>query len=151
MERGNANSRPSKVLGVVCSMVLNLSKVLQQKADVLQSLRDRTKTYLSKWGYSQKAMASVIGISETYLNDFLNGRRGMSEVPFAKIEQILSLNATQRKLQFYSGGNTGARICNLQHKGHNVKGQINLNKFDNGAVAETREAFSNLLERKMEV
>jgi transcriptional regulator with XRE-family HTH domain len=72
-------------------MVLNLSKVLQQKADVLQSLRDRTKTYLSKWGYSQKAMAAAVDISETYLNDFLNGRRGMSEVPFAKIEQILSV------------------------------------------------------------
>jgi predicted transcriptional regulator len=34
-------------------LVLNLSKILQQKDDVLQSLRDCTKTYLSKWGYSQ--------------------------------------------------------------------------------------------------
>src|ERR1700748_3408690 len=101
-------------------MVVNLSKILQQKADVLQSLRERTKAYLSKWGYSQKQMASAVGISETYLSDFLNGRRGMPEVPFAKIEQVLSVNATQRKLQFYTGGNTGARMCNLQARGKNL-------------------------------
>ena len=70
-------------------MVVNLSKILQQKADVLQSLRERTKVYLSKHGYTQKAMASAVGISETYLNDFLNGRRGMPEIPFAKIEHVL--------------------------------------------------------------
>jgi hypothetical protein len=120
-------------------MVVNLSKILQQKADVLQSLRDRTKTYLSKWGYSQKAMSSAVGISETYLNDFLNGRRGMSEVPFAKIEHVLSLKADQRKLQFYQGGNTGARMANLQSKGKTLKGQI---KFDKIAVIEqTHAAF----------
>lgn len=79
-------------------MVVNLSKILQQKADVLQSLRERTKNYLAKFGYSQKALAAAVGISETYLNDFLNGRRGMSEIPFAKIEHVLSLNATHRKL-----------------------------------------------------
>jgi transcriptional regulator with XRE-family HTH domain len=105
-------------------MVVNLSKILQQQADVLQSLRDRAKDYLVKFGYSQKAMASAVGISETYLSDFLNGRRGMTEVPFAKIEQVLSLSATQRKLQFYNGGNTGARMCKLQARGKNLKGQV---------------------------
>jgi DNA-binding transcriptional regulator YdaS (Cro superfamily) len=38
-------------------------------------------------------MASAVGISETYLNDFLNGRRGLSVVPFSKIEHIVSLKA----------------------------------------------------------
>jgi DNA-binding transcriptional regulator YdaS (Cro superfamily) len=80
---------------------------------VLQSLRDRTKVYLSKYGYTRKAMAAAVGISETYLNDFLNGRRGMSPIPFAKIEQVLSLNAQQRKLQFYTGGNTGSSCVSL--------------------------------------
>jgi DNA-binding XRE family transcriptional regulator len=50
-------------------MVLNLSKVLLQRADVLQSLRERTKNYLAKFGYTHKAMASAVGISETYLNE----------------------------------------------------------------------------------
>jgi hypothetical protein len=129
-------------------MVVNLSKILQQKADVLQSLRDRTKTYLSKWGYTQKTLAYAVGISETYLNDFLNGRRGMSEVPFAKIEQVLSLNATQRKLQFYNGGNSGARMANLQSKGNTVKGQIKFEKI--GAIEETRAAFEKINENRME-
>ena|ERR1700747_2969124 len=130
--------------------IISLSKILQQKDDVLQSLRDRTKSYLSKWGYSPKAMANAVGISETYLCDFLNGRRGMAVEPFAKIEQILSLNATQRKLQFYKSGNTGARFCNMQHKGHTIPGQIKLAKFENGAVAETHAAFSKFNQDRME-
>ena len=128
--------------------IISLSKILQQKADVLQSLRDRTKTYLSKFGYSQKVMAAAVGISETYLNDFLNGRRGMSEVPFAKIEHVLSLSATRRKLQFYTGGNSGTRMCNLQHKGHNIKGQIKLAKL--AVVNETHAAFEKFNQDRME-
>jgi transcriptional regulator with XRE-family HTH domain len=131
-------------------MVLNLSKVLQQKADVLQSLRERIKIYLSKWGYSQKAMANAVGISETYLNDFLNGRRGMSEVPFVKIEHLLSLNATQRKLQFYCGGNTGTRACHLQSKGENIKGQVKYDKSFGDAIKETQVAFSKYNKNRME-
>jgi len=131
-------------------MVVNLSKILQQKADVLQSLRERTKAYLSKWGYSQKQMASAVGISETYLSDFLNGRRGISEVPFAKIEQVLSLTATQRKLQFYKGGNSGARFTNLQQKGQNVPGQIKLAKYEGGVVEQTHREFSKFNQDRME-
>jgi transcriptional regulator with XRE-family HTH domain len=130
-------------------MVVNLSKVLQQKVDVLQSLRERTKTYLSKWGYSQKAMSAAVGISETYLNDFLNGRRGLSAVPFSKIEHVLSLKADQRKLQFYQGGNTGQRICNMQSKGRNIADQIKFDGID--AIEETHAEFSKFVERKMEV
>lgn len=149
MERGNANKRPSNASGVVPKyMVVNLSKILQQKADVLQSLRDRTKSYLAKHGYSQKAMASAVGISETYLNDFLNGRRGMSPIAFAKIEQVLSLKASQRKLQFYTGGNTGARMCNLQAKGKGIKGQITFDTID--AVANNHAAFSKYNQNRME-
>jgi transcriptional regulator with XRE-family HTH domain len=132
-------------------MAVNLSKILQQKADVLQSLRDRTKVYLAKFGYTQKAMAAAVGISETYLNDFLNGRRGMSVQPFAKIEQVLSLNATQRKLQFYTGGNTGARMCNLQAKGRNVKGQVKSGDSYGDVIEETQVAFSKFNENRMEV
>jgi hypothetical protein len=129
-------------------MVVNLSKILQQKADVLQSLRDRTKTYLSKWGYTQKAMATAVGISETYLNDFLNGRRGMSPIPFAKIEHVLSVSATQRKLQFYTGGNTGTRMCNLQAKGNVVKGQVKFEEI--GVIEETHAAFAKIKQNRME-
>src|ERR1700747_986111 len=131
-------------------MVVNLSKILQQKAAGLQSLRDRTKTYLSKWGYSQKAMSSAVGISETYLNDFLNGRRGMSEIPFAKIEHVLSLNATQRKLQFYCGGSAGARMCNLQAKGRNLKGQVKFGDSYGEVINETHAAFSKINQDRME-
>jgi transcriptional regulator with XRE-family HTH domain len=132
-------------------MVLNLSRILQQKADVLQSLRDRTRSYLSKWGYSQKAMAAVVGISETYLNDFLNGRRGMSVEPFAKIEQVLSLKADQRKLQFYKGGNTGARMCNLQEKGKNIRGQVTFNKSYRDVIEQIHASFSEINQQKLEV
>jgi transcriptional regulator with XRE-family HTH domain len=131
-------------------MVVNLSKNLQQKADVLQSLRERTKAYLSKWGYSQKQMASAVGISETYLSDFLNGRRGMSEVPFAKIEQVLSVNATQRKLQFYTGGNTGARMCNLQARGKNLEGQVKFIDKYGDVIRETQVAFSKFNQNRTE-
>jgi transcriptional regulator with XRE-family HTH domain len=131
-------------------MVLNLSKIMQQKTDVLQSLRERTKSYLAKFGYSQKAMASAVGISETYLNDFLNARRGMSVQPFAKIEQVLSLNANQRKLQFYTGGNTGARLCNLQAKGRNVKGQVKFGDSYGDVIEETHAAFSKFNQTRME-
>jgi transcriptional regulator with XRE-family HTH domain len=131
-------------------MVLNLSKILQQKADVLQSLRDRTKVYLSKHGYTQKAMASAVGISESYLNDLLNGPRVMSEIPFAKIEHVLSLNATQRKLQFYKGGNTGTRACHLQSKGTNVTGQVSYGKSYGDVVAETHAAFQKINQSRME-
>jgi transcriptional regulator with XRE-family HTH domain len=131
--------------------IISLSKILQQKADVLQSLRERTKTYLSKWGYSQKVMATAVGISETYLNDFLNGRRGMSEVAFAKIEHVLALSATQRKLQFYTSGNTGARMANLQHKGHNIPGQIKLAKYEGGVVEQTHKESSKINQEKLEV
>ena len=131
-------------------MVVNLSKILQQKAGVLQSLRERTKAYLSKWGYSQKQMASAVGISETYLSDFLNGRRGMSEVPFAKIEQVLSVNATQRKLQFYTGGNTGARMCNLQARGKNLEGQVKFIDKYGDVIRETQVAFSKFNQNRTE-
>ena len=127
-------------------MVVNLSEILRQKADVLQSLRERTKVYLSKHDHTQKAMASAVGISETYLNDFLNGRRGMSETPFAKIEHILSLSAAQRKLQCY----TGARACHLQSKGRNVKGQVSYNKSYRDVVSETHAAFSKINQNRME-
>jgi transcriptional regulator with XRE-family HTH domain len=129
-------------------MVLNLSRILQQKADVLQSLRERTQSYLSKWGYSQKAMASAVGISETYLNDFLNGRRGMSPIPFAKIEQVLSLKTDQRKLQFYKGGNTGTRACHLQSKGQNIKGQVTFNKSYRDVIEQTHASFSEINQQK---
>jgi transcriptional regulator with XRE-family HTH domain len=131
-------------------MVLNLSKILQQKADVLQSLRERTKTYLSKWGYTRKSMAAAVGISETYLNDFLNGRRGLTEIPFAKIEQVLSLNAQQRKLQFYTGGNTGAQACHLQAKGRNIRGQVSHDKSYGDVINETHAAFSKINQNRME-
>ena len=131
-------------------MVLNLSKVLQQKADVLQSPRERTKVYLSKHGYTQKAMASAVGISETYLNDFLNGRRGLSAIPFSKIEHVLSLNATQRRLQFYCGGNTGPRMCNLQAKGKNLKGQVKFGDSYGNVINEIHAAFSKINQNKME-
>ena len=131
-------------------MVVNLSKILQQKADVLQSLRERTKAYLSKWGYSQKQMASAVGISETYLSYFLNGRRGMSEVPFAKIEQVLSVNATQRKLQFYTGSNTGARMCNLQARGKNLEGQVKFIDKYGDVIRETQVAFSKFNQNRTE-
>ena len=131
-------------------MVLNLSKVLQQKADVLQGLRDRTKVYLDKFGYSQKAMASAVGISETYLNDFLNGRRGMSPIPFSKIEHVLSLNANQRKLQFYTGGNTGTRICNPQAKGKTLKGQVKFGESYADVIDETHAAFSKINQERKE-
>jgi len=131
-------------------MVVNLSKILRQKADVLQNLRDRTKVYLSKYGYAQKAMAAAVGISETYLADFLNGRRGMSEIPFAKIEQVLSLNAGQGKLQFYKGGNTGARACHLQSKGKNIKGQVSYDKSYGDAIEGTQVAFSKFNKNRME-
>jgi transcriptional regulator with XRE-family HTH domain len=107
---------------------------------VLQSLRDRTKAFLSKHEYSQKAMASAVGISESYLNDFLNGRRGMSVEPFAKIEHILSLKARQRKLQFYTGGNTGARMPNLQTNGKFIAGQVTFNTID--AIGDTHAQFA---------
>jgi transcriptional regulator with XRE-family HTH domain len=131
-------------------MVVNLSKILQQKADVLQSLRERTKNYLARFGYSQKAMAAAVGISETYLSDFLNGRRGMSEVPFAKIEQVLSLTATQRKLQFYNGGNAGARMCNLQARGNNLKGQVKFGDKYGDVINQTHAAFSKINQDRME-
>ena len=131
-------------------MVLNLSKVLQQKADVLQSLRERTLSYLSKWCYSQKAMATAVGISETYMNDFLNGRRGMSPIPFAKIEQVLSLSATQRKLQFYRGGNTGTRACHLQSKGQKIKGQVKFGDSYGDVIEETKVAFQKINQNRME-
>jgi transcriptional regulator with XRE-family HTH domain len=131
--------------------IISLSTILQQKDDVLQSLRDRTKTYLSKWRYSQKAMANAVGISETYLCDFLNGRRGMAVESFAKIEQILSLNATQRKLQFYAGGSTGARFTNLQHKGQNIPGQIKLAKYEDGVVEQIHKEFQTINKQKLEV
>jgi transcriptional regulator with XRE-family HTH domain len=130
--------------------IISLSQILQQKADVLQSLRDRTKTYLSKFGYSQKVMAAAVGISETYLNDFLNGRRGISEVPFAKIEHVLSLKADQRKLQFYTGGNTGTRMCNLQAKGKTLKGQVKFGDSYGDVIQETKAAYSKINQEKME-
>src|ERR1700756_5866387 len=109
-------------------MVLNFTELRTQQEAMLSSLRDRTKTYLSKWGYTQRQLAEAVKISETHLNDFLQAKRGLSKTAFFKIDQILSLNATQRKLQFYKGGNTGARFTNLQHKGQNVPGQIKLAK-----------------------
>jgi transcriptional regulator with XRE-family HTH domain len=117
---------------------------------MFSSLRDRSKAFLAKFGYSQKQIAEATGVSETHMADFLSARRELSDVTFSKLEHILSLNAGQRKLQFYKSGNTGARICNLQHKGHNIKGQIKLAKFDNGAVAETHAAFSKFNQEKME-
>jgi transcriptional regulator with XRE-family HTH domain len=130
-------------------MVINLSQILQQKADTLQSLRERTKVYLAQYGYTQKSMATAVGISETYLYDFLNGRRGMSPIAFSKIEQILSLSATQRKLQFYCGGNTGARACHLQAKGKSVKGQVWYDKSYGAVLDETHAAFSKINHNRM--
>jgi transcriptional regulator with XRE-family HTH domain len=131
-------------------MVLNFTKLRQQQDAMLSSLRDRTKTYLNKWGYTQRQLAEAVQISETHLNDFLQAKRGLSETAFFKIEHVLSLNATQRKLQFYKSGNTGARFCNMQHKGQNIPGQIKLAKYDNGAVNETHAAFSKYNQDRME-
>jgi transcriptional regulator with XRE-family HTH domain len=131
-------------------MVLNFAKLRTQQEAMLSSLRDRTKTYLSKWGYTQRQLAEAVKISETHVNDFLQAKRGLSEAAFFKIDQVLSLNATQRKLQFYKGGNTGARFTNLQHKGPNVPGQIKLAKYEGGVVEQTHREFSKFNQDRME-
>jgi transcriptional regulator with XRE-family HTH domain len=130
-------------------MILNLRKLYSQQEAMFSSLRDRAKTYLAKYGYHQKQMAEAIGVSETHMADFLSAKRGLSETPFVKLEHILSLNANQRKLQFYKGGNTDTRMCNLQSKVRNIKGQI---KFDSiEAIEETHAAFSKFNQDKLEV
>jgi len=116
---------------------------------MFSSLRERTKAYIAKFGYRQNQIAEAIGVSNSHVADFLSARRGLSDITFAKLEHILSLNATQRKLQFYTGGNTGARMANLQSKGHNIKGQVKFNKI--AAIEQTDAEFSNILERKLEV
>jgi transcriptional regulator with XRE-family HTH domain len=131
-------------------MMLNLSKLHSQKEAMFSSLRDRVKAYLAKFEYTQKQMSAVIGVSESHLADFLSGRRGLSDITFSKIEQILSLSAAQRKLQFYKGGNTGARACHLQSKGRNVKGPVSYDKSYGDVVAETHAAFQKINENRME-
>ena len=130
-------------------MMLNLSKLHSQKEAMFSSLRDRVKAYLAKFEYTQRQMSAVIGVSESHLADFLSGRRGLSDITFSKIEQVLSLSATQRKLQFYQGGNSGARMANLQSEGKNVKGQVKFDKI--AAIEQTHAEFSNILGRKLEV
>jgi predicted transcriptional regulator len=130
-------------------MILNLSKLHTQKEAMFSSLRERTKAYIAKFGYRQNQIAEAIGVSNSHVADFLSARRGLSDITFAKLEHILSLNATQRKLQFYTGGNTGARMANLQSKGNTVKGQVKFNKI--AAIEQTHAEFSNILERKLEV
>ena len=80
------------------------------------SLRARTRAYIAKFRYRQNQIAEAIGVSESHIADFLSARRGLSDITFAKLEHILSLSAAQTKLQFYRGGNTGPRMCNLQGK-----------------------------------
>ena len=115
------------------------------------SLRDRTKAYIAKFGYRQNQVAEAIGVSESHMADFLSARRGLSETTFAKLEHVLSLSTTQRKLQFYKSGNTGARFCNLQHKGRNINGQIKLAKYDGGVVEQTHAEFQKINGQKLEV
>ena len=81
-------------------MVLNFTKLRTQQEAMLSSLRGRTKTYLSKWGYTQRQLAEAVKISETHLNDFLQAKRGLSETAFFNMEHVLSLNATQGALTF---------------------------------------------------
>jgi transcriptional regulator with XRE-family HTH domain len=129
------------------SMILNLSKLHSQQEAMFASLRERTKAYVAKFGYRQNQIAEAIGVSNSHVADFLSARRGLSDITFAKLEHILSLNATQRKLQFYNGGNSGARMANLQSKGNTVKGQIKFEKI--GAIEETHAAFAKINENRM--
>jgi transcriptional regulator with XRE-family HTH domain len=98
--------------------------------------------------HTQKQMATAIGVSESQLADFLSARRGLSDLTFSKLEHVLSLNATHRKLQFYTTGNSNPRLCSLQAKGKNIKGQINVNAID--AVANNHAAFSKYHQNRME-
>jgi hypothetical protein len=129
-------------------MVLNFTKLRQQQDAMLSGLRDRTKAYLSKWGYAQRQLAEAVQISETHLNDFLQSKRGLGEVMYAKMEHVLSLNANQRKLQFYRGGNSGARATHGQVMGNAVKGQIKFGDID--AVADTHAEFYKFNQKRME-
>jgi transcriptional regulator with XRE-family HTH domain len=129
-------------------MMLNLSKLHSQKEAMFSSLRDRVKAYLAKFEYTQKQMSAVIGVSESHLADFLSGRRGLSNITFSKLEHVLSLGATQRKLQFYTGGNSGARMANLQSKGNTVKGQVKFERI--AAIKETHAAFAKISQHRME-
>jgi transcriptional regulator with XRE-family HTH domain len=131
-------------------MMLNLSKLHSQKEAMFSSLRDRVKAYLEKFEYTQKQISAVIGVSQSHLADFLSGRRGLSDITFSKIEHVLSLNATQRKLQFYRGGSTGSRMCNLQAKGKNVKGQVKFGDSYGDVIDETHAAFQKINQNRME-
>jgi transcriptional regulator with XRE-family HTH domain len=133
------------------SMILNLSKLHSQQEAMFSSLRDRTQAYIAKFGYRQNQIAEAIGVSESHIADFLSARRGLSDITFAKLEHILSLNATQRKLQFYTGGNTGTRMCNLQAKGKTLKGQVKFGDSYGDAIQETKAAFSKFNQEKLEV
>jgi transcriptional regulator with XRE-family HTH domain len=131
-------------------MMLNLSKLHSQKEAMFSSLRDRVKAYLAKFEYTQKQMSAVIGVSESHLADFLSGRRGLSDITFSKIEHVLSLNAGQRKFQFYKGRNTGTRACHLQSKGQNVRGQVSYDKSYGDAIEETLVAFQKINQNRIE-
>jgi predicted XRE-type DNA-binding protein len=114
------------------------------------SLRDRTKAYIAKFGYRQNQIAEAIGVSESHVADFLSARRGLSDITFAKLEHVLSLNSTQRKLQFYKSGNTGPRMCNLQAKGRNLKGQVKFGDSYGDVINDTQVAFSKFNQNRME-
>jgi hypothetical protein len=138
----------SSPVGVVKkSMILNLSKLHSQQEAIFASLRDRTKAYVAKFGYRQNQIA---GVSESHIADFLSARRGLSEITFAKLEHVLSLNSTQRKFRFYKGGNTGPRMCNLQAKGKNLKGQVKFGDSYGNVINETHAAFSKINQDRME-
>ena len=115
------------------------------------SLRDRTKAYIAKFGYRQNQVAEAIGVSESHMADFLSARRGLSDITFAKLEHVLSLNANQRKLQFYTVGSTGARMCNLQAKGKTLKGQVKFDRSYADVIDETHAAFSKITKEKLDV
>jgi transcriptional regulator with XRE-family HTH domain len=131
-------------------MMLNLRKLYSQQEAMFSSLRDRVKAYLAKFGYHQNQIAAVIGVSESHIADFLSARRGLSDITFAKLEHVISLNANQRKLQFYTGGSTGTRMCNLQARGKTLRGQVKFDRSYGDAIQETKAAFSKINQERME-
>jgi predicted XRE-type DNA-binding protein len=130
-------------------MVLNLSKLHSQQEAMFASLRDRTRAYIAKFGYRQNQIAEAVSVSESHIADFLSAGRGLSDITFAKLEHVLSLNSTQRKLQFYKSGNTGPRMCNLQAKGRNLKGQVKFGDSYGDVINDTQVAFSKFNQNRI--
>jgi transcriptional regulator with XRE-family HTH domain len=100
--------------------MLSYSELQSAQRRYIEELRLKAKGWLIANDATQRQLASVCRISETFLSDFPSGRKGLSNGSYMRLSAVFDAPTELIKLQI---PNRGAKIVNVQSNGRALEGE----------------------------